>query len=56
MEKYSSLKTGAGVPLMPSNWTFCPSIKGENTSIVAKEPISARFNRFKKKLSRISRF
>lgn len=34
----------AGVLSMLNNWTFCPSIKGENTSINAK-PTSARFNK-----------
>ena len=35
---------GEGGPSMLNNWTFCPSIKGENTSINAK-PTSARFNK-----------
>merc|ERR1712241_389944 len=36
----------AVVPSTLNNWTFCPSISGENTSIGAKLT-SARFNRKK---------
>jgi hypothetical protein len=44
MRQWMLFAIDVGVPSMLNNWTFCPSIKGENTSINAK-PTSARFNK-----------